>query len=108
MQPVHQTSDWRMATARLGEARLKGAYAWKAMLDNRVPLAFGSDVPVESPNPFSGIAAAITREDASGRSEERREGKSVSVRVDLGGRRSIKKKNITLRCALRCLNTYHD
>src|SRR3546814_5137083 len=38
MQPVHQTSDWRMATARLGEARLKGAYAWKAMLDNRVPL----------------------------------------------------------------------
>lgn len=66
MQPVHQTSDWRMATARLGEARLKGAYAWKAMLDNRVPLAFGSDVPVESPNPFPGIAAAMSREDASG------------------------------------------
>jgi predicted amidohydrolase YtcJ len=66
MQPVHQTSDWRMATARLGEARLKGAYAWKAMLDNRVPLAFGSDVPVESPNPFPAIAAAMTREDASG------------------------------------------
>ncbi|WP_336950829.1 amidohydrolase [Sphingobium aromaticivastans] len=66
MQPVHETSDWRMATARLGEARLKGAYAWKAMLDNRVPLAFGSDVPVESPNPFAGIAAAMSREDASG------------------------------------------
>jgi predicted amidohydrolase YtcJ len=66
MQPLHQTSDWRMATARLGEARLKGAYAWKAMLDNRVPLAFGSDVPVESPNPFPAIAAAMTREDASG------------------------------------------
>ncbi|WP_176591320.1 amidohydrolase [Sphingobium sp. EM0848] len=66
MQPVHETSDWRMATARLGEARLKGAYAWKAMLDNRVPLAFGSDVPVESPNPFLGIAAAMSREDASG------------------------------------------
>jgi len=66
MQPVHQTSDWRMATARLGDARLRGAYAWKAMLDNRVPLAFGSDVPVESPNPFPGIAAAMTREDASG------------------------------------------
>ena len=66
MQPIHQTSDWRMATARLGEARLKGAYAWKAMLDNRVPLAFGSDVPVESPNPFPGIAAAMSREDASG------------------------------------------
>ncbi|WP_375197826.1 amidohydrolase [Sphingobium sp.] len=63
MQPVHQTSDWRMATARLGEARLKGAYAWKAMLDNRVPLAFGSDVPVESPNPFPGIAVAMSREE---------------------------------------------
>ncbi|WHO41180.1 amidohydrolase [Sphingobium sp. AP49] len=66
MQPVHETSDWRMATARLGEARLKGAYAWKAMLDNHVPLAFGSDVPVESPNPFPGIAAAMSREDGKG------------------------------------------
>lgn len=66
MQPVHETSDWRMATARLGQARLKGAYAWKAMLDNKVPLAFGSDVPVESPNPFPGIAAAMSRQDARG------------------------------------------
>ncbi|RSU75299.1 amidohydrolase [Sphingomonas sp. S-NIH.Pt3_0716] len=66
MQPVHETSDWRMATARLGEARLKGAYAWTAMLDNKVPLAFGSDVPVESPNPFPGIAAAMSRQDARG------------------------------------------
>jgi hypothetical protein len=66
MQPVHETSDWRMAKARLGEARLKGAYAWKTMLDNKVPLAFGSDVPVESPNPFPGIAAAMSRQDARG------------------------------------------
>lgn len=66
MQPVHETSDWRMATTRMGEPRLKGAYAWKSMLDNKVPLAFGSDVPVESANPFPGIAAAITREDAKG------------------------------------------
>ncbi len=66
MQPVHEASDWRMATARLGEGRLKGAYAWKSMLDNRVPLAFGSDVPVESPNPFPGIAVAMSREDAKG------------------------------------------
>ncbi|SCW44637.1 hypothetical protein SAMN02927924_00587 [Sphingobium faniae] len=66
MQPGHAASDWRMAMARLGEARLKGAYAWKAMLDNRVPLAFGSDVPAESPNPFPGIAAAMSREDAKG------------------------------------------
>lgn len=66
MQPVHEASDWRMATARLGEARLKGSYAWKTMLDNGVPLAFGSDVPVESPNPFAGIAVAMSREDAQG------------------------------------------
>ncbi len=66
MQPVHESSDWRMATARMGEARLKGAYAWKTMLDNGVPVAFGSDVPVESPNPFVGIAVAMTREDAKG------------------------------------------
>ena len=66
MQPVHLASDWRMAMARMGEARLQGAYAWKAMLDNRVPLAFGSDVPVESANPFPGIAVAMTRQDAQG------------------------------------------
>ncbi|CAM8638800.1 amidohydrolase [Sphingobium sp.] len=66
MQPVHEASDWRMATARLGEARLNGAYAWKTMLDNKVPLAFGSDVPVESPNPFAGIAVAMSREDGKG------------------------------------------
>ncbi|MEA3388929.1 amidohydrolase [Sphingobium sp. CCH11-B1] len=66
MQPVHEASDWRMVTARLGEARLTGAYAWKTMLDNGVPLAFGSDVPVESPNPFAGIAVAMSREDSRG------------------------------------------
>ena len=36
------------------------------MIDNRVPLAFGSDFPVESPNPFHGLAAAVSRADASG------------------------------------------
>jgi predicted amidohydrolase YtcJ len=66
MQPVHQTSDWRMAEARMGIDRLGGAYAWRSMLANNVPLAFGSDFPVESPNPFPGIAAAISREDSNG------------------------------------------
>ncbi|WP_420142915.1 amidohydrolase [Sphingomonas sp.] len=66
MQPTHATSDHAMAAKRLGAARLAGAYAWKAMLDNRVPLAFGSDYPVEDPNPFAGLAAAVTREDAAG------------------------------------------
>ncbi|MBP8230850.1 MAG: amidohydrolase family protein [Rhizorhabdus sp.] len=66
MQPVHQTSDHAMAEARLGPGRLGGAYAWKTMLDNKVPLAFGSDYPVESPNPFPALAAAVSRQDPSG------------------------------------------
>ncbi|PWG02447.1 amidohydrolase [Sphingosinicella humi] len=66
MQPVHEASDWRMAEARMGVDRLKGAYAWRSMLEKGVPLAFGSDFPVESPNPFPGLAVAITREDAQG------------------------------------------
>jgi len=66
MQPSHATSDHVMAVARLGPNRLGGAYAWKAMLDNKVPLAFGSDYPVEDPNPFPGLADAVTREDAAG------------------------------------------
>jgi hypothetical protein len=66
MQPVHQTSDWRMAEARMGLERLGGAYAWRSMLANNVPLAFGSDFPVESANPFHGLAVAVTREDPQG------------------------------------------
>jgi hypothetical protein len=66
MQPVHQTSDRLMAEARMGLERLQGAYAWRSMIGNRVPLAFGSDFPVESPNPFHGIAVALSREDGEG------------------------------------------
>jgi predicted amidohydrolase YtcJ len=66
MQPTHETSDWKMAQARMGMERLGGAYAWRTMLANGVPLAFGSDYPVESPNPFPGLAAAVSREDAQG------------------------------------------
>ena len=66
MQPVHQTSDRLMAEARLGPDRLKGAYAWRSLEKAGVRLAFGSDVPVESANPFPGVAAAISRTDAAG------------------------------------------
>jgi predicted amidohydrolase YtcJ len=66
MQPVHQTSDRLMAEVRLGPERLKGAYAWQSILKAGGKLAFGSDTPVEAPNPFHGIAAAITREDEKG------------------------------------------
>ncbi len=55
-----------MAEARLGPDRLTGAYAWKSILATGAPLAFGSDAPVEAPDAFAGMAAAISREDAAG------------------------------------------
>lgn len=66
MQPTHQTGDRTMAEARLGPSRLSGAYAWKSVLDNGGKLAFGSDFPVEKPDPWAGWAAAFTRQDANG------------------------------------------
>lgn len=61
MQPVHQTSDRLMAEARLDPQRLDGAYAWNSIAAAGGRLAFGSDAPVESADPFAGLAAAITR-----------------------------------------------
>jgi predicted amidohydrolase YtcJ len=66
MQPTHQTSDRTMAEARLGANRLGGAYAWQTLARSGVRLAFGSDFPVESPNPFPGLAAAVSRQDVNG------------------------------------------
>lgn len=66
MQPVHETTDRLMAEARLGQARLPGAYAWRSIAAAGAPLAFGSDAPVEEPDPFAGIAAAISRTGADG------------------------------------------
>ncbi|PLK25187.1 metal-dependent hydrolase [Porphyrobacter sp. TH134] len=66
MQPLHQTSDRLMAEARLGPDRLDGAYPWRSVLKVGGKLAFGSDAPVEPADPFAGMAAAISRTDASG------------------------------------------
>src|SRR5690606_24175788 len=49
-----------------GPNRLQGAYAWRAIDDAGAPLAFGSDAPVEAPEPLVGIAVAATRQDAAG------------------------------------------
>ena len=67
MQPTHATSDMRWAEARLGKQRLKGAYAWRRMLDAGNALAFGSDAPVEDVRPAWGIYAAVTRQDHDGK-----------------------------------------
>jgi hypothetical protein len=66
MQPTHQTSDRLMAEERLGPNRLAGAYAWQSVLKSGARLAFGTDFPVESPNPFPGLSAAISRQDING------------------------------------------
>ena len=55
-----------MAEARLGLDRLSGAYAWNSIAAAGAPLAFGSDAPVESVDPFAGLATAFTRMDAAG------------------------------------------
>lgn len=62
MQPSHQTTDMRWAEKRLGPERIKGAYAWRTMLNNGVRLAFGTDWPVEIINPLRGLHACVSRQ----------------------------------------------
>ena len=66
MQPSPLLPDMAWAPSRLGPSRTKYAYAWKSFLDHGVTLAFGTDYPVESINPFRGLYAAITRQNESG------------------------------------------
>lgn len=63
MQPTHATSDKNMAETRLGHERMAGAYAWQRFEKQGTVIAGGSDFPVESPNPFYGLHAAVTRQD---------------------------------------------
>jgi predicted amidohydrolase YtcJ len=66
MQPTHATSDQNMAEQRIGPERIKGAYAWRSFLDQGSKIACGSDFPIESPNPFEGMHAAVTRQNNAG------------------------------------------
>lgn len=66
MQPTHCTSDMPWAGTRLGAERLPGAYAWRSLLRTGTVIAGGSDFPVELPNPFHGIHAAVTRRPRTG------------------------------------------
>jgi predicted amidohydrolase YtcJ len=61
MQPLHATSDRKMADQYWGR-RVELAYAWNSLLSNGANLVFGSDAPVESPDPFRGMHAAVTRQ----------------------------------------------
>jgi hypothetical protein len=66
MQPSHLLTDMAWAGQRLGPEREKYAYAWKSFLDAGVPLAFGTDYPVEPIAPWRGVYCAVTRENEAG------------------------------------------
>ncbi|MHA7832084.1 MAG: amidohydrolase [Flagellimonas sp.] len=63
VQPTHATSDMYWAEDRLGEERIKGAYAYKDLLDKAGLVALGTDFPVEQVNPFLTFYAAVARQD---------------------------------------------
>ncbi|NYJ27613.1 amidohydrolase [Allomuricauda sp. ARW1Y1] len=63
VQPTHATSDMYWAEDRLGEERVKGAYAFKDLLDKAGLVALGTDFPVEQVSPFLTFYAAVARQD---------------------------------------------
>jgi predicted amidohydrolase YtcJ len=63
MQPTHQTSDMRWAETRVGPQRIRGAYAWRSLLNTGVVIPSGTDFPVEEVNPLLTFHAAVTRQD---------------------------------------------
>ena len=66
VQPNHLLTDMHWAMDRIGAERAKTSYPWKQFLDSGVPLAFGTDYPVEPVTPFRGLYAAVTRMDEAG------------------------------------------
>ncbi len=68
MQPSHAIGDLFFAQSRLGTARLKGAYAWETFFKLGVPVAGGTDAPVERGEPMIEFYAAVARKSLDGRS----------------------------------------
>ena len=69
VQPNHLLTDMNWAESHIGPARAKHSYPWKEFQDNGVPLAFGTDYPVEPITPFRGVYAAVTRKNEAGTQE---------------------------------------
>jgi predicted amidohydrolase YtcJ len=69
MQPNHLLTDMNWAEAHIGARRAKHSYAWKEFLDDGIPLAFGTDYPVEPITPFRGLYAAVARKNEAGTKE---------------------------------------
>lgn len=65
MQPAHCTADIDLVEKMIGPRRV-ATHAWRTMLGAAVRLALGSDAPVEEPNPFHALHAAVTRQRANG------------------------------------------
>jgi hypothetical protein len=83
MQPYHKADDGRYAEKAIGPERCKTSYAFRSLLDGGAHVAFGSDWPVVSLNPFLGIHAAVT-------------GRTLDGKVFVPGQK------ITVEEALRC------
>lgn len=66
VQPTHATSDMYWASDRLGNERIKNAYAYKKLLQQNGLIALGTDFPIESINPMFTFYAAVERKDAKG------------------------------------------
>ncbi|HEV7704869.1 MAG TPA: amidohydrolase family protein, partial [Gemmatimonadaceae bacterium] len=64
MQASHQTSDMPWAERRLGPVRIRGAYAWRSLLNTGVVIANGTDFPVEHVSPIITFHSSVTRQDA--------------------------------------------
>lgn len=69
MQPNHLLTDMNWAESRIGPERAKHSYAWKEFWDAGIPLAFGTDYPVEPITPFRGLYCAVTRKNEAGTKE---------------------------------------
>ena len=61
VQPIHCTSDIRMAERRLGPDRTSIAYSWRSLIETGLPLLAGSDFPIESGDPWKGIESFVER-----------------------------------------------
>ncbi len=66
MQPTHAVSDMPWTEDRIGDERIKGAYAFRSFINEGIVIPCGSDFPVETNNPLVGIYHAVTRQDESG------------------------------------------
>ncbi len=69
VQPNHLLTDMNWAESHIGPERAKHSYPWKEFEDNGIPLAFGTDYPVEPITPFRGLYAAVTRKNEAGTKE---------------------------------------